>query len=93
MAYAFLIHDEADHVGVAVRDLPAGEPATGVTQRTRREVTVTPREPIPLGHKVALVRRQPGEEVVKYHAVIGVATAPIEVGDHVHIHNIRSARW
>ncbi|AEJ40143.1 hypothetical protein TPY_1963 [Sulfobacillus acidophilus TPY] len=93
MGYGFLIHGDEDHVGVAVRDLNAGETVTGITQKSRREVTVTLRQAIPLGHKVALVERHPGDQVLKYNEVIGVATQPIGVGDHVHVHNIRSVRW
>ncbi|MCY0879240.1 MAG: UxaA family hydrolase [Firmicutes bacterium] len=93
MAYGFLIHGDEDHVGVAVRDLAAGETVTGVTQKSRREVTVTVRQAIPLGHKVALAARAPGDPVLKYNEVIGVATAPIQVGDHVHVHNLASRRW
>jgi altronate dehydratase len=31
--------------------------------------------------------------VLKYHEAIGVATVPIQVGDHVHVHNLESVRW
>jgi (2R)-sulfolactate sulfo-lyase subunit alpha len=93
MSYGFLIHGDDDHVGVAVRDLKQGESVTGVSQRGHREVTVTLQHDVPLGHKVALERRQIGEPVVKYNEIIGLASAPIAVGDHVHVHNIRSVRW
>jgi (2R)-sulfolactate sulfo-lyase subunit alpha len=93
VAYGFLIHGDDDHVGVAVRDLRAGETVTGLTQRSRREETVTVRDTISLGHKLALVARAPGERVLKYHEAIGVATVPIQVGDHVHVHNLESVRW
>ena len=93
MSYGFLIHADSDHVGVAVRDLQAGEIVTGVTQRGEREVTITLREEVPLGHKLALVDRQSGDTIVKYHEVIGRAVVPIRKGDHVHIHNIKSVRW
>lgn len=93
MSYGFLIHGDDDHVGVAVRDLKQGESVTGVSQRGHREVTVTLQHDVPLGHKVALEERQTGEPVVKYNEIIGLASAPIAVGDHVHVHNIRSVRW
>jgi (2R)-sulfolactate sulfo-lyase subunit alpha len=93
MAYGFLIHGSNDHVGVAVRDLRAGETVTGVYQKGGGEVTVTVLSDIPLGHKVALVNLNPGDRVLKYNEVIGVATQPIRVGDHVHVHNLKSVRW
>ena len=93
MSYGFLIHGDDDHVGVAVRDLKQGESVTGVSQRGRREVTVILQHDVPLGHKVALEGRQTGEPIVKYNEIIGLASAPIAIGDHVHVHNIRSVRW
>lgn len=44
---------------------------------------------VPFGHKVALRPIPEGEAVVKYGVPIGIATAPIAAGDHVHVHNCR----
>jgi altronate hydrolase len=55
------------------------------------EVNGTPistREPIPAGHKLAIKAVRPGEPVYRYGNVIGFATARIEPGDHVHVHNL-----
>ncbi len=93
MSYGFLIHGETDDVGVAVRDLKAGEIVTGVTQKDRQEVTLTLRQDVPLGHKLALRDKQSGDTIVKYHEVIGRAVTAIQKGDHVHVHNIKSVRW
>jgi altronate hydrolase len=49
---------------------------------------VTVRQPIPVGHKVALAPRREGEPVHRYGQFIGYATAPIQPGDHVHSHNL-----
>ncbi|WP_033923974.1 UxaA family hydrolase [Sphingomonas sp. 35-24ZXX] len=70
-----------DGVGVALRDLPAGETALGVP------LGVT----IPRGHKFALRAHRPGEVVIKYGQPIGVATGAIAPGDHVHSHNLVTA--
>ncbi|MBX3479735.1 MAG: altronate dehydratase [Caulobacter sp.] len=43
---------------------------------------------IPGGHKIASRPIAVGSPVLKYGQVIGVATAPIGVGDHVHQHNL-----
>ncbi|MDR7455397.1 MAG: UxaA family hydrolase, partial [Armatimonadota bacterium] len=56
-------------------------------------VAVTATEAIPLGHKVALRSLAAGEDVVEYGERIGRATRVIAPGAHVHVHNIRSARW
>ena len=54
------------------------------------EKTITARGSIPKWHKMAVSPIQKNSCVYKYGAVIGVASADIEPGDHVHTHNIRS---
>ena len=50
-------------------------------------------EDIPVGHKIAIKRIRIGEAVVKYGEIIGIASSEIEVGMHVHIHNVISLRF
>ncbi len=45
---------------------------------------------INLGHKLAGTAIAVGEKVLKYGASIGSATQDIAIGDHVHIHNMKS---
>jgi altronate hydrolase len=47
------------------------------------------REPVALGHKVALAPIGKGEEVRKYGVPIGRATRDIPEGGHVHLHNLK----
>jgi hypothetical protein len=47
-------------------------------------------ERIPLGQKMAVMRIAPGEKIRKYGAPIGSATQPIEPGQYVHTHNVKS---
>ena len=93
MAHGFLVHGDRDHVGVAVRDLKAGERVSGVYQKTLEEVQITLLDDVPLGHKVALINLNSGDQILKYNEVIGVATQAIQKGAHVHVHNIKSVRW
>jgi altronate dehydratase small subunit len=51
---------------------------------------IWPREPIALGHKVAVIAIPKGDLIFKYGVPIGVSTASIQVGDWVHLHNCRS---
>ena len=51
-------------------------------------VTVT--QALGLGHKIARLAVAPGAQVVKYGAPIGRAKVAIAIGDHVHVHNLRS---
>jgi altronate dehydratase len=45
-------------------------------------------ETVAAGHKIALAAIAPGEAVRKYGQVIGLATAAIPPGGHVHVHNV-----
>ena len=86
------MHVDSDHVGVAVRDVEPG-PARAVCLNNDREFELSVTEPIPLGHKVALVEIAANADVVEYGVRIGIARANIKQGALVHVHNIRSARW
>ncbi|MFN3273209.1 MAG: UxaA family hydrolase [Paracoccus sp. (in: a-proteobacteria)] len=68
---------------VALQALPAGSPLTGGV--TGGLTTV---EPIPAGHKVAIAPIAPGQAVLKYGQIIGVATQAIAAGAHVHVQNL-----
>ncbi len=78
--------DPRDNVATALVPLDAGASiAVGA-------VAVTLKEAIPRGHKLAVRAIAVGEAVVKYGQPMGRATAPIEPGQHVHVHNVASAR-
>jgi hypothetical protein len=77
---------ETDNVGTALEALEAGR----VVQDNGTTVTLL--EAIPRGHKVALRALAPGDPVIKYGSSIGVATAGIRPGAHVHTHNVSSER-
>ena len=47
---------------------------------------------MPFGHKVAAADIACGGAIVKYGEVVGRATQEIARGDHVHVHNVVSAR-
>jgi (2R)-sulfolactate sulfo-lyase subunit alpha len=91
--HSFLIHHDGDDVAVAVRDVDAGEEVVVVAMDTGAESRVTTRAAVPLGHKVALKDLSQGAPLHKYGLPVGTVTAPIATGDHVHTHNVRSARW
>jgi hypothetical protein len=75
-----------DNVATALEPLSAGE---AITVENR---TIVVREAIANGHKVALERIAVGESILKYGNPIGLATQDIEVGAHVHTHNVASTR-
>ena len=83
---AALVISERDNVATALEALEAGR---------RLEIggrVVVVAEPIPSGHKVALVAISAGDPVIKYGSAIGNATANIPPGHHVHTHNLSSGR-
>lgn len=45
---------------------------------------------IDVGHKLARKNIKAGEKIIRYGAPIGSATADIKIGEHVHIHNMKS---
>jgi (2R)-sulfolactate sulfo-lyase subunit alpha len=87
-----LVHNEGDDVAVAVRDLEAG-PVSVAWLDSGRRASVEVRGPVPLGHKVALRALEEGDPVIEYGVQIGVTRTAVASGDHVHTHNLRSARW
>ncbi len=88
----FLVHEEGDHVGVAVQDVEPG-PRRIVYLDSDREAEIEVAEPVPLGHKVALADLDAGAEVVEYAVTVGLTRLPVRRGHLVHVHNLRSARW
>ena len=73
-----------DNVAVAARPIPRGFVAGA------RRSNVEVREPIGLGHKVALADIAAGEPVRKYGQIIGFASRAIPAGSQVHVHNLKA---
>jgi (2R)-sulfolactate sulfo-lyase subunit alpha len=88
----FLAHKEGDIVAVAVRDLEPG-PADGAFLRGEESLRVELLEPVPLGHKLALTDIADGQDIIEYGQQVAIASRDIARGGHVHVHNVRSARW
>jgi len=82
--YAIVL-DANDNVATALADVPPGRYVLNEAGRSR-EMTIA--EPIPAGFKLALTDIAPGEQITKYGYAIGVATALIEQGQCVHVHNM-----
>ena len=90
----FLVHDDRDHAGVVVVEgIGAGRELSGWSMETDATVSITTRDAIPLGHKVALRDIVNGDDVIKYGEVIGMAVADIPAGSHLHTHNVKTKKW
>ena len=79
MSVAILRLHASDGIAVALRDLAPGEAFSA---------NLAARDPIPRGHKVALVPFAAGDPVTKFGTFIGIASSPIAAGGHVHSHNL-----
>ena len=79
-----LLLSERDNVIVTCASLKSGE----IVTLDGEDVTV--RADAPLGFKIARRDLAPGDKVLKYGAIIGSATAAIQRGDVVHLHNMKS---
>lgn len=83
----FIVMSPDDNTAVALADLPAGEEVA-----LANGASVTLAGPVGFGHKFALAAIPAGAEVLKYGAVIGLASTGIAPGAHVHVHNVESIR-
>ena len=82
----FVVHDENDSVGVVVVEgVKAGQEITGWIMDQDKD--------IPIGHKLAIKALAKDATVIKYGVDIGRVVAPIQVGEHAHVHNIKTKRW
>ena len=90
----FVVHDEGDSVGVVVVEgVKAGAELTGWIMDQDREITFEAASDIPIGHKLAIKAMSTGDTVIKYGVDIGRVVADIAVGEHAHVHNIKTKRW
>lgn len=89
----FLVHEQADTVGVATVELKAGENAEGLYMDSQKKIQLKVNQDIPLGHKIALKDHAENEGVIKYGHDIGRVVESFKKGDHVHIHNLKTRRW
>jgi hypothetical protein len=80
----------ADSVAIALDDLAPGDRVKirSLLQEIVGELEVS--DSVPYGHKLSVTPLAKGSEVIKNGEVIGVASRPVNQGEHVHIHNIVS---
>lgn len=81
-----LVISDRDNVATALQALEPGR------ELALAGNVIAVRDAVPSGHKIALRVIHAGEAVIKYGSPIGLATAEIPVGAHVHTHNVASTR-
>ena len=90
----FVVHEEGDGVGVVVVEgVKSGQELSGWIMEDDKDIRVTARNDIPIGHKVALQDYREGDTVIKYGVDIGKIVAPIARGEHTHVQNLKTKRW
>jgi hypothetical protein len=81
-----LILSEKDNIAVCLVDMEIGE----VINQDGLNLTIQNR--IPRGHKVATRSITKDEGIIKYGERMGHATSDINIGQHVHTHNVLGDR-
>ena len=81
-----LILDDRDNIAVSLVDLTVGELIE------QDDITITVKNIISRGHKIATKSIAKDEGIIKYGERMGHATSPIAIGEHVHVHNILGDR-
>ncbi len=90
----FVVHDENDSVCVVVIEgVKAGDLISGWVMDQDKDIKFTAASDIPIGHKLAIKPLKTGDTVMKYGIDIGKIVADIGVGEHAHVHNIKTKRW
>ena len=85
-----IILNPIDNVGTSIKFLK--ENSNIILKIENKLSKFTLKEHNNVCHKFSLKLIKKGDKIVKYGEVIGVATADINKGNHVHIHNIKSLR-
>ncbi|MCW3785300.1 UxaA family hydrolase [Plebeiibacterium sediminum] len=78
------------HIQPGDNVIVALEPVSAGTSFEFEGNTITVASDIPQAHKIAIAPIKKGEQIKKYGSSIGVAQEDIEVGMHVHVHNIKT---
>ena len=90
----FIVHDEDDSVGVVtVESLKANDTLTGWIMDQDVLIDIKINQDIPIGHKIAIKDLNKDDTVIKYGVDIGRTISQIKVGDHLHVHNVKTKRW
>lgn len=90
MDYKIVMMKPQDKVAVALMNIPANSHVQVTCQD--RSFSIEIKENIEFGHKFAVIPISKGEDILKYGEVIGQASQDIQIGEHVHIHNLEGKR-
>ena len=81
-----LFLNSADNIAVCLKDFTPGDVIN------QDGYTIKVLNPIPRGHKIATKPIAKNDGVIKYGERMGHATTDIQIGEHVHTHNVLGDR-
>jgi altronate hydrolase len=81
-----LFLNDKDNIAVCLEDLAIG------TKIAQAGFEFEVKNAIPRGHKIATKPIKKSEGIIKYGERMGHATSDIQVGEHVHVHNVLGDR-
>ncbi|MBF6990087.1 MULTISPECIES: UxaA family hydrolase [Cupriavidus] len=84
-----IVLNPADNVATLLGTGNAGEACVLEGERAGTLVLL---QDVPFGHKICIADTAAGATIVKYGQVIGRASRAVRAGEHMHVHNIESAR-
>lgn len=90
MANVILI-SPADNVGVVIDEINKNDKLV-YTNKEGKEVSMVAEDNIKIYHKVALEKIEKGKHIIKYGEHIGISSKDINIGEHVHTHNVEDNR-
>ena len=90
-ACALVLHEE-DNVAVLLAPAVDGAPVTLLDSAYEALDSIQARADIESFHKICTREIAQGEPIVKFGEAIGRASHLIRAGEHVHVHNVVSAR-
>ena len=76
--------NEKDNIGIATMDIP---------KNVDTNLNITSKDSIPYGHKISLKKINKGEYVYRYGQIIGITQCEIDIGKHVHSHNLEFSEF
>ena len=91
----FVLHDAKDTVAVVVVEgVKAGMTLNGWIMDEDRMINVAGASRTSRSATRWRSRTwRPGDTVIKYGIDMGKVVAPIQAGEHAHVHNIKTKRW
>lgn len=79
-----------DNVATVLENAELGAEITVYNQSQQEILSLTAKNAIPNGNKIALTDMMAGEHMIKYGEAAGHIARPIKQGQLVHVHNVTS---